>query len=157
MSVEWVLESLRLTTRFGRLRQVVVLGANGTVDGWYVYYLKPSGTSTVLQTVGNERTIGGVLDHLFQDARRHGSVAVSGIVQPNAIHEFVDRNCLFDVGNPWMLVHSRNPDLLSAMQTGTAFFSALEGEWPLRLPSEMGLVSDTTAVTMNRWPSDEGS
>ncbi|MBD0316347.1 MAG: hypothetical protein ICV75_06620 [Nitrospiraceae bacterium] len=75
-----------------------------------------------------------VWNHLLQHAWRGGAAAVSGRLLPGwlqVLSENREQRCLFHRG-PWVLVHSKNPELARTFSEGNAFLSRLEGEWCLR-------------------------
>ena len=77
-----------------------------------------------------------LLDHVFHAAWREGSVAVSGRVQPPFLETLGQKGCVFSTNGPPVLIHSRQTDLLRAIEGGRAFLSRLEGEWWMSYLSE---------------------
>ncbi len=131
-SLSWLLARL---SQKKRLRKVVVRKTNQEIVGWYLYYLNSGGISEVLQIGAKNDSINGVLDHLFYDAWRQGAVALAGRLDPRFIREFSDKYCLLRCNGSWTVVHSNKPEVLHAVHRGDAFFTRLEGEWPLSPPS----------------------
>jgi hypothetical protein len=131
-SLKWLLEIITRQTRRGALRKLAIHNSKREVIGWYLYYLNPGGVSQVVQLVAKKNSIGDVLDHLFYDAWLNGSVAVSGRLEPPFMQTFSDKYCHFNCGQPWMLIHSHNPDILRAFHYGDALLSPLEGEMCMR-------------------------
>jgi len=131
-SLSWLLETIARKTQWGDLRKLVIHNARGEVIGWYIYHLKPGGASNLLQVMAKKTSIEEVLDHLFYDAWQQGSLAVSGRMEPQFMQAFADKRCLFNCGTPWVLIHSRDPDLLRSIHYGDALLSKLEGEWCMR-------------------------
>jgi hypothetical protein len=135
-SLQWVLQMAAERKATGRLRHAVVTDAGGRAAGWYVYYANPAGVSHVLQLGGTDRGIDRVLDQLFRDAYRHGSLAVSGQMEPRFIRQLSDHHCKFSCPSLGVLVHTRNERLLHAIDGGSALLSRLEGEWWLKFSSD---------------------
>jgi hypothetical protein len=135
-SLKWLLEAVAQKEHYGVLRRVAVLNAKREMIGWYLYHLKPGGTSTVLQIVARNNSMSEVLDHLFYDAWRRDSVAVSGRLDPRFVREVSDKYCFFNCGRPWVLIHSRHHDLLQTFHDGDAMLSKLEGEWCMRFKTK---------------------
>lgn len=131
-SLKWLLEILTRQTHRGALRKLAIRNSKREVIGWYLYYLNPGGESRVVQLVAKKHLIDAVLDHLFYDAWLNGSVAVSGRLEPPFMQAFSDKYCHFNCGQPWMLIHSHNPDILRAFHYGDALLSPLEGEMCMR-------------------------
>jgi len=132
-SLCWLLEQANAKKSHGCLRKALVRNDRGQIAGWYMYYLKPNGTSQVLQLVATKNSIRRVLRQLFYYAWRSGSSAVSGRLDPEFVTEFSEERCLFNFNGPRMLVHSKRADLREAIQRGDAFLTRLEGEWWMRL------------------------
>jgi hypothetical protein len=130
-SLQWALNQAGKMSLLGSLEKVLVRDQQGEVLGWYLYYLVPGGTSTVLQLAAKRNRFGAILDHLFDHARRHGASVLVGRLEPQYMQELTDRNCYFNRLGSWALVHSTNSELLHAIQRGDAFLSKLEGEWCL--------------------------
>ncbi len=124
----WLFEVLGRERRFGKVRKLAVKSKDGTLIGWYVYYLKPGGKSEVLQIAASKRTISDVLDHLFYDAWNNGAAELSGRVDPVYLKAFTEHYCFFVIGNDWMVLKSGMPDLVGTINGGGAFLSRLEGD-----------------------------
>lgn len=128
-ALSWLLESLGRGPRAGALRQALVRSSDGEIVGWYIRFANRRGTSDVVQMGARKERYGDLLDHVFHAAWREGSVAVSGRVQPPFLETLGQKGCGFSTNGPPVLVHSRQPELLRAVQEGRAFLSRLEGEW----------------------------
>ncbi len=132
LSLGWLLGQAEKKKSQGRLRRAVVRNSGGQIAGWYLYYLNPLGICQVLQLVATKHSIRRVLDRLFYHAWRLGSFAVSGRLDPEFVPALSEAHCLFSFHGPQMLVYSKQPELLEAVQRGDAFLSRLEGEWWMR-------------------------
>lgn len=130
-SLRWLLEEAAQMRSYGALQKVLVRDAKREVAGWYMYYLNPGGTSTVLQIAGKKHSINDILDHLFDHARRRGVTALFGRIEPRFMREMSDKHCYFNCEGGWTLIHSNNNELLHVIQRGNAFLTNLEGEWCL--------------------------
>ncbi|TLY16729.1 MAG: hypothetical protein E6K69_03530 [Nitrospirae bacterium] len=130
---KWVLDRSERMVRYGNFQKVVVKDKTGEVLGWYLYYLNRGGVSEVLQIAARKGSVDDVLGHLIYNAWQHGSVVLSGRLEPRLMQAFSDRYCLLHCGGFWTLVHSKKPDLLTALCQGNAFLSRMEGEWCLRI------------------------
>jgi len=126
--LEWLFAEATAVAQRGELRRRVVRAPDGSLAGWYVLYIKPGGISSVLQVGALARQEGAVLDHLIDDARRAGSVAVQGRVEAPLLPALVERRCLFR-RSEWALLHSSDTDVLAAIAYGGALLTRLEGEW----------------------------
>jgi hypothetical protein len=49
------------------------------------------------------------------------------------MHDLTQMSCFFLRNGSLTLVHSTKPELLGPIQSGAAFFSRLDGEWPFRV------------------------
>lgn len=130
-SLNWLFEHLGLMKYYGDLRSVMVRGENGEPLGTFIYYSQRGGIGTVIQCLARKDETSRVLDHLFSHARRNGSIALRGRLDPRMMQDFSDRRCTFDRNGAWVLIHSREKAIVDAFRTGDAFFTGLEGEFGL--------------------------
>jgi hypothetical protein len=86
----------------------------------------------VLQIASREDRQQEVVAHLASDARAQGAIAVVGRLEPGLAEPLANHFTLLFRRKYFMLVHSRFPEILSAIHTGDAFISRLEGEWCVR-------------------------
>lgn len=128
-SLQWLLSVVRQNQPDHPLRQRLVRDPRGAVVGWFLYYLDPSGVSDVVHLLAGKGAAAVVFDHLLTDAWEHGAVMLSGRLEPGMVREMSLRHCYFRQTGPWTLAHSRQPELLEAIRSGSAFLSRLEGEW----------------------------
>jgi len=127
---DWLVHALAANTRYGDLQKTVVRDHAGHVQGWYLYYMKPSGLAEVVQLVAATESMELVLDSLFFQAKRRGAVGVTGQVDPAFFRNLSDNHCIFhQAADSWLMLHSRDPEILHAIESGKAFLSRLEGEW----------------------------
>ena len=128
---------------FGDLRKMVIRTPEGKPLGWYIYSGSRNAVGEVLQIGADSASIGNILDHLFYDALAHGLIGLHGRLEPHLMQELTMRSCFFLRNGSWTLVHSDKVDLLNLFQSGTAFFSRLDGEWALRPgPAELASSPD---------------
>jgi len=130
-SLGWLLKHAEQMDFYGSLKKVLVRDHGGDVIGWYLYYLKPGGMSTVIQLAARKNSFNEILNHLFHHARRHGAVSLIGRLEPQYMQELSDKYCCFHRFGSWTLIHSNNSELLHVIQRGDAFLTGLEGEWCL--------------------------
>lgn len=129
-TAHWLLHTLEQGAARNVVHRVRLRNGSGESLGWYVYVMKPSGVAEVAQLGAVEDAAGTVLDHLFWHARKHGAIAVSGQVDPVLFPAFSDKHCFFHHdGRSWILIHSRHPDVLTAIHSGDACLTRLDGEW----------------------------
>jgi hypothetical protein len=132
--LEWLFRELRRVKGRGELVARLVRNERGRPIGWYVYYLRPGWRSEVLQVAATgERDLGTVLDHLLAHAYAHGSAALRGRLEPGMLQAVAPRRCLL-----WYrggtLVHTRDPNLLAAIESNRGLITRLEGDpWLDRL------------------------
>ncbi len=130
-TARWVFDGAAQMKYYGDLHKLLVRNTKGEVIGWFIYYLNRGSTGAVVQVAARKGAIDEILDHLFSHARRKGAVSLSGRVEPRFMRELSEKHCFFRSVGAMFLVHSRNDDLLHAIQRGDAFISHLEGEWTL--------------------------
>lgn len=131
-SSQWLIAALERNTRYGRLHKLVLRGAAGRVVGWYLYYLKPSGVAEVVHIAAEKSAVNPVLEHLFHHAWQQGAISMSGQFDPALFAALSEKGCMFhhkSGANSWMMLHSREPEVIQAIAAGDVFLSRLEGEW----------------------------
>lgn len=117
-----------------RLRKLLVKDEAQNINGWFVYSLSRDGVGEVLPMAAKPHAARQVVEHLLEDAAQQGVVALSGRLEPAFAPELSENHCLLHRRERWTLIHSKNPELLYAIQRGDAFLTRLEGEWCLRFP-----------------------
>lgn len=131
-SLTWLLDILAQREGYGPLKTVAVRSAAGEIIGWYLYHANRGGVGEVLQVIAKPSSVREVLNHLFYHAWRCGVAALTGRLEPRFLQEFRENSCVFSHRGQWVLVHSRNADVVNAIHSGDAFLTRLEGEWCLR-------------------------
>lgn len=134
-SLKWVVDFVVRNKSLGEeVRKVVVRNKDRKVLGWYMYYVDRGEVGEVLQVGAETGSMSKVLDHLFYDAWKHGLIGLHGRLEPQFMEELTLKSCFFLRNGSWTLAHSSKPELLALVQSGTAFFSRIDGEWGLRPP-----------------------
>lgn len=129
-SVKWLVERLARTNGSATLKKTAVRDASQEILGYYLYYQNPGDLGEVVQIAARPDSIEEVLSHLFYDAWSHGLTAISGQLDPGYLAGLTAQHCFLNRGDgSWLLVHSKNPDVLAAIHRGDAFLTRLEGEW----------------------------
>lgn len=131
-SYEWILRTASQARTFGPLRSVLVRDVDKTPIGWFVYFVHRGRVARVLQAGAIYGKGGGVLAELFRDAWEQGAAMVKGQLDPMLLTELSNGHCEFRCKSMGVLVHAKDPELLSAVTRGDAFMSRLEGEWWMR-------------------------
>lgn len=131
-SLEWVLDFVEGRKAYGDLRKIVLRDEHQKIIGWYIYGLNPGGIGEVLQIGAESVSVGKVLDHLFHEAWKDKMIGLHGRLEPQFMEELTLRSSFFLRNGSWTLAHSRKPELLNPIFSGSAFFSRLDGEGCLR-------------------------
>lgn len=126
--LRWLLERVAEVPHLEPLEAVLVRDAGGAVAGWFLYFPRRGGTAQVFQLGSTARTAPLVIQHLLQHARQHGAVGVTGRVDPVTLSALEAAGCILHRRGPWVLVQTRRPDLLAAIERGDAWLSSLDGE-----------------------------
>ncbi|MGE5624346.1 MAG: hypothetical protein ACM3ZT_02235 [Bacillota bacterium] len=127
---DWLMRTLTTNSRYGSFRKTVVRDGAGGVRGWYLYFMRPNGVVEVAQLAAGRDSVDAVLDHLFYEAKEQGAIAVTGQVDPALFRNLAEQSCLFHhAGDAWLMLHSRDADILHTLEAGEAFLTRLEGEW----------------------------
>jgi hypothetical protein len=106
-----------------------VVRQGGRTLGAYVYLLEPEGVCPVLAVACAEDDAKPVVDSLFEDAEGNGAAAVVGRVEAHVQEALAQTSALFFAAQVRRLVHSRDSDLLAAIDSGNALMTRLDGEW----------------------------
>ena len=145
-SIDWVLKFVGQRKAFGGLRKAVVRDKDRKPIGWYIYYAPPGSIGEVLQIGAESASVGKVLDHLFCDAWERGLAGLLGRCEPQFMEELTMKSCFFLRQGSWTLIHSDKLELVNLIQSGSAFFSRLDGEWALR-PGPGELAAESVAAS----------
>lgn len=132
--LRWLLQFMERNKKRGTLRSVGLRGESGESVGWYLYYARPGAIGEVVQMSGRPDLYKAVLEHLFQDAREQGVIALHGVAEYRRISDLSDQGCFFTCRGGWTLAHSRRSEFLDILERGNAFLSRLDGEWCLNPP-----------------------
>lgn len=135
-SLRWLWQIVAAKQLLGTLRKTAVRGDHNKIIGWYVYYLNAGGVSTVVQINALPGNFERVMGHLCYHAWKGGSIALTGRLQPKFTKEYSANHCLLH-WRSWMLVHSRDPKVLEAVDHQDAFFTPLEGESWISVEGEL--------------------
>ncbi|HEY3463160.1 MAG TPA: hypothetical protein VGK62_06910 [Gaiellaceae bacterium] len=117
-------------SRFGKGVPVAAVVRRGDRTlGAYVYLLEPGGVCPVLAIVCAEGDAPAVVSSLFDHASSHEAAALVGRVEPHAQESLNQSGAQFFAAEVRRLLHSRDPDLLATIDSGSASMTRLDGEW----------------------------
>jgi hypothetical protein len=128
-SLGQVLDTWRHAKHRGAFVQMAVESADGEPLGWYLGHVQRDGTSEIIQIGaygGAEET---VLGRMLFDCMRGGSALVQGRSETRLLRPALVNQCFFRPA-AWMLVHSRNEEIMNAFRSEDVFLSGLENERP---------------------------
>jgi hypothetical protein len=128
-ALEWLLRVAQQNDPRRVLRRRVVRDARAEVVGWFVYLVEPGGVSEVLQLIARKGAADVVFQFLLADAWSAGAAMLGGRLEPTMVREMSERRSYFRQTGPWALAHAKDPAVLAAVLSGSAFLSRLEGEW----------------------------
>lgn len=122
-SIENFLSALANDKQFGTLEAVSVLDDYGQQTGWFIYYVDSLGRCNVVHA----ESLPGKENHLFSalksDVHQKGGVNFSGRLSPSQMGTSFSEKTFGRPGGKWALVHSKNRELLQAVQSGRAFLT----------------------------------
>ncbi len=124
----WQFSEMRKITEQGTLQTRLVRARDDSPVGWYVYYLRPGGLSSVYAIEGLDRHLPGVVDQLFLEADAGGAGALTGRMEPRLRRSMRERGALVHNGGSLQLIHSRDKRLLDDALLGRVGFNRLQGE-----------------------------
>jgi hypothetical protein len=128
-TLRWMFQALEDSSPKNTLRRVVLHDVDGHVVGWYLYFTSAGGIAQAVQVGANPSEQNRVLQHLYHDAWKRGSLAISGRLQPEFLSSVAQPPGRMSRSGPWTLVHARNRELLLRVCDGDAWLTRLEGEW----------------------------
>lgn len=135
-SFRWLLDQAATAKKHGVLRMAIVRQGSGEPAGWYVYWAKAGGVSSVLQIGARQLDFAATLMALAEDAWEQGASALSGQAIPRYLLPMATKHFVFGYEGNGVLVHTRNPRLLECIMEGDAAISRLDGEWWMRFSVE---------------------
>jgi hypothetical protein len=124
----WLLSQLARKAGLGQLQVVAVRDSKACLLGWYAYSGVGGATGEVAHVAAQAGEYAVVVAHLVAHARSRGLLALRGRVDPRHVRDCQLRSELNGDG-PWVLVHTRRPELLAALHRSDACLSRLDGEW----------------------------
>ena len=124
----WQFGEMKRIDDLGEFTAHVVKTRDGAPVGWYVYYLKRGGVSRLFALEGHYKHLEGVTGHLLADADRRGAGAVMGRMEPKLRRVMAGRTDLIVPKGSLMMVHSKDPSLMSDALLGRLAFTRLQGE-----------------------------
>lgn len=127
--VSALFDAIGSVTSRGPLESSVVRDTKGSVIGWYLYFRGGDGRADVLELAASARHQRDVLNHLFDHASARGCAAVQGRVEPDLLDSLAQERCTIRYAGPGVLVHAKDPELLTKALNGGSMMSRLEGEW----------------------------
>jgi hypothetical protein len=128
----FILEDGSRKSEFGQFFANAVVSPSGETVGLYLYHARPGRTAELLQAFANPGREGIVLDRLIGHAMQQGAVAIHGRSTPTFHRQLMERQAFF-YPNMWTVVYSRDPEVATHFNAGTAFFTGLAGENWIRL------------------------
>jgi hypothetical protein len=123
----WQLSHAACKESYGSLVQRVVYSRFGEPLGCFIYHGRPRGVAVMLDLFSRADATGLVLDQMFAHARDLGCVAVRGRTQPRLLTALLQRKCVL-LHRSATTIHSANPDLVNAIQSGDSLITGLAGE-----------------------------
>lgn len=127
-ALQWLMRHVTALP-LGALNRILVRHPDGSLAGWFIYFVNPRGTAQVVQLVASEHARALVLEQLVRHAWAAGVVTLAGRLDPHLLPFMSTRGFCLARSDPWVVVHSRHADVIDAFQNGDAFMSRLEGEW----------------------------
>lgn len=125
--VAWQFDQMARIVEQGEFRaRLVRHGAD--VVGWYVYYLKRGGVCRLFDLEAEPRHLEAVVGQLFAEADEDGAGALMGRMEPRLRGPMNRHGALVHNGGSLLMVHSKDPSLVTDALLGRLAFSRLQGE-----------------------------
>lgn len=126
--MQWILDIAAKATHLGKLKTCGVYNEKNEVQGWFIFYLNPGGSCEVLQMHAIKGKESYVLEHLVYKAWKEGAIELIGRVEPSFMRALSKSLSFHIPGRMWMLLHSKNSEIVSSICKGDAFISRLEDD-----------------------------
>jgi hypothetical protein len=110
----------------------IVSSPNGMPVGLFLYHVRRGHVAIVTQILAAKGREGAVLDRAILHAVSMGAVAIRGRAYPSLMPALTERRVVL-LPELASVAFTRNPDILSHLRQGTAFFTGLAGEQWMRL------------------------
>jgi len=134
-SMVWLWGRLQENASRGRLQGKALLDLHGRPAGGFLYYANRGGFGEVIFMAARRDSINSVLNSLFHHALKQRRIGLRGRIEPRFLLGLMQHGCILKK-ECCALVHSRDPEILEAIEHGDAFISGLEGELWLRSPKD---------------------
>jgi hypothetical protein len=105
-----------------------IVRRRGSPVGCYVYARMPGGLSRVLHLAALAAETDAVLGELIEHARGDGTAVLAGRAEPH-LHEPLRRRLAVLGSTGRTLIHTRDPEVGSVLNTGASLLTHLDGEW----------------------------
>lgn len=127
--LEWMLDQVGAKGSCGPVRARLVRDERSRPLGFFAYAGEPGSIGQVIFMGARKHSYSRVLAQLLHDAHARGLVGLEGRMEPSAASDLAKAGAYFAHKGPWAVFRARDPELRSAIETGGAFLSRLEGEW----------------------------
>lgn len=128
-SFSWLLRQLMEHPAISALKGAVVISDDGSEIGWSIMVAREEVHGEIVQMVAIPGTERLVVQALFHDASRRGIQTLHGRASPSLVEGLSARGAKLAREDPWVLVHSRDPEILIELLAGSSALSRLDGEW----------------------------
>jgi GNAT superfamily N-acetyltransferase len=109
---------------------------DGRPLGAYMMYVTVHAKADVVYLAAAESDAGLVLDHLFHDAACLGAVDIRGRMESFLAPHLRTRRCRLTTSD-WVILQPGDPELVTAVLSGRALLTRMDGEWWMRPHREM--------------------
>lgn len=125
--IEWLCRHATRKERYGPAHRSIVRSARGGLLGCYLYHAKPGGTGRVVQMLAQPGMAEVVVDCLFKEAEEARLSGMRGRCTLQFMNALLKRRCVFAHLSS-TLIHTADPDLAGAVQSGNALINGLAAE-----------------------------
>ena len=117
----------------GRIERVAVWNRRGDLVGWYILHLRPTGIGEVVQLVGRDDVIDGVISLMFDHAKELGVGSLHGTASPTMFVALSEAHVYYHGRGSALFVRTTDPQVTEAFASSKAFISGFEGEYPMTM------------------------
>ena len=126
-SLSWLLDRLR-GRPFREVITRVVRDSNGPI-GSFVVAARADGRAELVHLGCTSESADIVFSHAVQAVARSGATTFGGRLDASVVPVITRRRIPLTIGNPWTMMHAREPSLCAAFLGGRTRLSRLDAEW----------------------------
>lgn len=123
----------------GRIERVAVWNRKKDLVGWYILHIRKTGIGEVLQIVGRDDSIDGVISLMFDHAKEIGVGSLHGTASPTMLVALSEAGAYYHGRGSTMFVRTTDESIDEAFRCSQALITGFEGEYPMMMAPQNAL------------------